>query len=133
MVECLLASAWSHRLRYTYIHTMHNAVLLVWGSLRLVQITIIRLNKYTGPSGNDDYIIIKLIEYRCESHQTVYLYGPLADLIFSHTGICDCDDGGSIFLVVMVSCGCVVTPVFMTGVALLGWSSFEFDAVQGNG
>ena len=29
--------------------------------------------------------------------------------------------------------GCVVTPVFMIGVALLGWSSFELDTIQGNG
>ena len=32
-----------------------------------------------------------------------------------------------------VACGCVATPVFMIGVALLGWSSFEFDTIQGNG
>ena len=29
--------------------------------------------------------------------------------------------------------GCVVTPVFMIGVVLLGWSSFELDTIQGNG
>ena len=33
----------------------------------------------------------------------------------------------------MVACACVVIPVFVTGVALLGWSSFEFDTIQGNG
>ena len=31
------------------------------------------------------------------------------------------------------SAGCVVTPVFMIGVVLLGWSSFELDTIQGNG
>ena len=36
-------------------------------------------------------------------------------------------------LVSVVACGCVVTPVFVIGVVLLGWSSFEFDTIQGNG
>ena len=54
-------------------------------------------------------------------------------MIFSHTGVCDCDDGFQISLVAMVVSGCVVAPVFMAGVALLGWSSFEFDTIQENG
>ena len=29
--------------------------------------------------------------------------------------------------------GCVLGTLFMMGVALLGWSSFEFDTIQGNG
>ena len=29
--------------------------------------------------------------------------------------------------------GCVFGTVLATGVALLGWSSFEFDTLQGNG
>ena len=61
-------------------------------------------------------------------------YGSLADLIFSHTGIsCDGYDTIDISLVAVVACGCVAIPVFVTGVALLGWSSFEFDTIQGNG
>ena len=38
------------------------------------------------------------------------------------------------FTVVLVTgVGCVFGTVFVIGVALLGWSSFEFDTVQGNG
>ena len=33
----------------------------------------------------------------------------------------------------VVACGCVATPVFMIGVTLLGWSSFEHDTMQLNG
>ena len=29
--------------------------------------------------------------------------------------------------------GCVFGTLFLIGVALLGWSSFEFDTIQGNG
>ena len=29
--------------------------------------------------------------------------------------------------------GCVFGTLFMIGVALLGWLSFEFDTIQGNG
>ena len=36
-------------------------------------------------------------------------------------------------MVAVVVSACVVTPVFVTGVAILGWSSFEFDTMQGNG
>ena len=61
------------------------------------------------------------------------MYGPSTDWIFSHTGLCNCDEGINILLVGSVACGFVVLPVFMTGVALLGWSSFEFDTIQGNG
>ena len=52
---------------------------------------------------------------------------------FFPTGKCDCEDLEDICMVAMVACGCVATPVFMIGVALLGWSSFEFDTIQGNG
>ena len=58
---------------------------------------------------------------------------PLADLIFSHTGDCNCDESRSICLVAIVAGGCIVIPVSVTGVALLGWSSFEFDTIQRNG
>ena len=63
----------------------------------------------------------------------IRLYRQLADLIFYHTGVCDCNNGIHISLIAVVACGCVVTPVSMIGVALLGWSSFEFDTIQGNG
>ena len=42
-------------------------------------------------------------------------------------------EGRKCVIVSMVTCGCVVTPVFMIGVVLLGWSSFEFDTMQVNG
>ena len=42
-------------------------------------------------------------------------------------------EGRKCVLVSMVTCGSVVTPVFMTGVVLLGWLSFEFDTMQVNG
>ena len=29
--------------------------------------------------------------------------------------------------------GCILGTLFMIGVVLLGWSSFEFDTIQGNG
>ena len=45
----------------------------------------------------------------------------------------DCSDGLGIFVVAVVASACVVTPVFVIGVVLLGWSSFEFDTMQGNG
>ena len=43
------------------------------------------------------------------------------------------DTGRKCVFVSVVACGCIVTPVSMTGVALLGWSSFEFDTMQVNG
>ena len=52
---------------------------------------------------------------------------------FLPTGGCNCDTGFTKFLFGMVACACVVIPVFVTGVTLLGWSSFEVDTIQGNG
>ena len=102
---------------------MRNVVLLAWGSLSLTSMTI---TQYTGSSGNN--------HKQNEPHQTLYLYGSLTDLIFSLAGIsCDGYDTIDISLVAVVACGCVTIPVFVTGVALLGLSSFEFDTIQGNG
>jgi len=58
----------------------------------------------------------------------VYLFGPLDDLIFSHTGKC-----AELYPLFTFGIGCGVTTQLVTGVALLGWSSFEFYTVQGNG
>ena len=41
--------------------------------------------------------------------------------------------GKKCIFVSVCAAGCVVTPVFMIGVVLLGWSSFEFDTMQVNG
>ena len=39
----------------------------------------------------------------------------------------------ALFTVLPTVFGCVLGTVLVTGVALLGWSSFEFDTIQGNG
>ena len=37
------------------------------------------------------------------------------------------------FVINIVAAGCVFGTLFVISVALLGWSSFEFDTIQGNG
>lgn len=55
-------------------------------------------------------------------------------IFFSHTDFSYCVERKSIIcLGAMVACGVVATPVFVAGVGFLGSSSFEFDAIQGNG
>ena len=60
-------------------------------------------------------------------HQTVYLYEPLTVL----TSLFPEDDKSGRALCAVL--GIVSGTLFVIGVALLGWSSFEFDTIQGNG
>ena len=50
----------------------------------------------------------------------------------------DDDESGSACIAVFgcaigILTGTLIGTLFVTGVALLGWSSFEFDTIQGNG
>ena len=67
------------------------------------------------------------MESKSAPHQIVHLYVPLAVLISlypqDNKSECACS---AVF-------GCALGTLFVIGVALLGWSSFEFDTIQGNG
>ena len=59
---------------------------------------------------------------------------PLCALFFFLTSLHPEDDEGDECVIACCGfLGCVFGTVLATGVALLGWSSFEFDTTQGNG
>ena len=66
----------------------------------------------------------------------MHLYVPLAVLISLYPDD-DNDDGcgccsTGVFGCVLGPFGCALGTLFVIGLALLGWSSFEFDTIQGN-